>query len=84
LFPFAALSQVVVGYVFVPLTLDTLVAKVSLVCAVATLLAIVLFGWGFGATGVAWARVGGTILLALVLVEALRKKHLLRKVLPFY
>lgn len=84
LFPFAALSQVIVGYVFIPLCLDGLVAKISLVCAVATLVSVVLLGHVFGAVGVAWARTLGTVLLALVLVEALRRKQLLRKSMPFY
>ncbi len=84
LFPFAALSQVVVGYVFIPLCLDSLVAKISLVCAIATLIAIVALGYVFGAHGVAWARTLGAVLLAVVLVEALRRQHLLRKIMPFY
>lgn len=84
LFPFAALSQVVVGYVFIPLCLDTLVAKISLACAVVTLIAIVVLGHVLGAPGVAWARTLGAVLLAVVLIEALRRKQLLRKIMPFY
>ena len=84
LFPFAALSQVVVGYVFIPLCLDALVAKVSSMCAVVTLFAIVVLGHVYGAMGVAWARTLGAVLLAVVLIEALRRQQLLRKIMPFY
>jgi O-antigen/teichoic acid export membrane protein len=80
IFPFAALSQVVTGYVFIPLRHDHLVSLVAVVFAVLTVALIVVLGHLHDGMGVAWARVIGQVALAVTLVVLLQRKQLLVKI----
>ncbi|MGC4089024.1 MAG: oligosaccharide flippase family protein [Polyangiaceae bacterium] len=80
IFPFAAIDQVVTGYVLIPLRLDLVVTKVSLNSALVTLLLVVGLGHAFGGIGVAWARSLGAALMAANLIVALRSRHLLQRI----
>lgn len=80
MFPFAAISQAITGYVLIPLRFDALVAKVSLFSAVTTVVLTVALGQAFGGMGVSWARTSGYALMALVLVEVVRRKQLAARV----
>ena len=78
--PFAAFCQVIMGYVLIPLCFDSVVAKVSLFCAVATVLSILALGHVYGSVGVAWARSLGYVLMTVVLIAVLRRKQLVGRV----
>ncbi|HSW25459.1 MAG TPA: oligosaccharide flippase family protein [Burkholderiaceae bacterium] len=80
LFPFAALSQVIVSYVLIPLRHDALVSRVSVVAGVLTLLLIIVLAHLHDGTGVAWARVIGQVALGLVLVALLQRMQLIAKI----
>lgn len=76
LFPFAAVNQVVTGYVLIPFRFDRFVPIVSALASLVTLVLIIGLGRTFAGVGVAWARVVGEIVgMALTLV-ALHKAQL--------
>lgn len=79
MFPFAALTQVISGYVLIPLRHDRLVSLVSLLGALVTVVLIVFLGRAFDGAGVAWARTLGYTALAVVMVEVLRRQRLIGK-----
>jgi O-antigen/teichoic acid export membrane protein len=79
MFPFAALSQVISGYVLIPLRFDRLVSIASLVGAVATVALTFGLGVPFGGWGVASARVLGYIVMSAFLLEVLRRQGLTRR-----
>lgn len=80
MFPFAVIDQVITGYVLIPLRLDRVVIKVSFQTTLATLLLMFVLGHSFGGLGVAAARVGGAMLMALSLLYALQSRHLLKRI----
>lgn len=81
MFPFAAFTQVASSYVLIPLRFDGWVSASSLFGAAVTTVLIVVLGYQFGGTGVAWARTIGQVMLALLLLGVLVNKGLLKKVL---
>lgn len=81
MFPFAAFTQVVNGYVLIPLRLDWTVSRVGMLGAGLTLCLVLVLGKLFEGAGVAWARVLGSMLTALVLIQVLRQKGLIEKLL---
>ena len=80
IFPFAALSQVMTGYVLIPLRHDGLVSMISVVFAVLTVATIVVLGHLHDGIGVAWARVIGQVALAITLIVVLQRKQLLARI----
>lgn len=80
LFPFAAFAQVTSGYVLIPLRHDAIVSGVSLLGAAITVLLIVGLGQLYGGMGVAWARSGGQVALALALLWVLQHKQLFQRI----
>jgi PST family polysaccharide transporter len=81
MFPFAAFTQVVCGYVLIPLRQDALVTKVSLLSAAFSLVGILLLVHDFGGLGVAGARVMGYVMAAAMLVVVLLRQGLFRRIL---
>ena len=81
MFPFAAFAQVVNGYVLIPLRLDWTVSRVGMVSAGLTLAAVLVLGKLFEGAGVAWARVLGSVFTAVILLQVLRQKGLIEKLL---
>jgi PST family polysaccharide transporter len=79
-FPLAAFGQVTSTYVLIPLRRDTLVSLSSLFGALATMVAILALAPLAGGLGVAWARCGGSVLLAAVLLAILVKQGLLQRI----
>lgn len=79
MFPFAALTQVISGYVLIPLRHDTLVSRISLLGAAVTVLLIVVLGEAFDGPGVAWARTLGYVVLATAMLVTLHRKGLLER-----
>lgn len=80
LFPFAALCQVITGYVLIPLRHDRLVSLVSVAGAIGTVTLVVVLGHLHDGTGVAWARVISQVALALTLVAVLQHQRLLGRI----
>lgn len=80
IFPFAAIDQVVTGYVLIPLRLDRVVTRVSFQSAVVTVLLVVVLGRFFGGMGVSWARSAGAALMAMNLLFTLRTRHLFQRI----
>ncbi|MFZ5890681.1 MAG: lipopolysaccharide biosynthesis protein [Myxococcota bacterium] len=80
IFPFAAIDQVVTGYVLIPLRLDRVVTKVSFQSAVITVLLVLALGRSFGGLGVSWARSLGAALMAGNLLFTLRNRQLLQRI----
>jgi O-antigen/teichoic acid export membrane protein len=80
MFPLAAFSQVVTGYVLVPLRLDRLVSVVSVVGAVVTVALTFLLGSAFVGEGVAWARVIGYVGMCAALFHVLRRQGLMGRI----
>lgn len=80
IFPFAAIDQVVTGYVLIPLRLDRVVTKVSFQSAVVTVLLVVVLGRFFGGIGVSWARSIGAALMATNLLFTLHTRHLFQRI----
>jgi O-antigen/teichoic acid export membrane protein len=81
MFPFAAFAQVVNGYVLIPLRHDWTVSRVGMFGAGLTLVLILLLGKIYEGSGVAWARTLGSIATAFILVQVLRHKQLLGRLL---
>lgn len=81
MFPFSALTQVLIGQVLIPLRFDGTVSRVGVVGAAATLLLVVALGSAYGGAGVAWARALGAALTALFLLQVLREKQLFVRLL---
>lgn len=80
LFPFAALSQVITGYVLIPLRHDALVSRVSVAAALVTVLLVVALALLHDGAGVAWARVASQVGLSLTLVAVLHRKQLIARI----
>lgn len=80
LFPFAALCQVITGYVLIPLRHDRLVSLISVAGAIAAVTLVVALGHLYDGTGVAWARVISQVGLALALVVVLQRLQLLDRI----
>jgi O-antigen/teichoic acid export membrane protein len=80
LFPFAALGQVITGYVLIPLRHDRMVSLVAVVGALVTVLLIVVLGHLHDGMGVAWARVISQVALAVALVAVRHHKHLIGRI----
>jgi len=80
MFPFAAMAQVITGYVLIPLRYDKLVSLTGLFGAIATVLLIVVLGELYDGHGVAWARVLSYVVLASTMVAILHRKQLLKKI----
>lgn len=80
IFPFAAIDQVVTGYVLIPLRLDRVVTRVSFQSAVVTVLLVLVLGRTFGGIGVSWARSIGAALMAANLLFTLRSKQLFQRI----
>jgi PST family polysaccharide transporter len=76
MFPFAAFSQVVTGYVLVPLRFDRFVTASSLVGALVTVALTVGLGRAFEGEGVAWARVVGAVSMCVLLVYVVWRERL--------
>jgi O-antigen/teichoic acid export membrane protein len=81
MYPFAAFTQVVCGYVLIPLRQDTLVTTVTLLSAACSLIGILLLVRDFGGLGVAGARVMGYLVAAVMLVVILTRQGLFRRIL---
>jgi len=77
MFPFAALSQVVTGYVLIPLRHDVLVSRIAVAGATAAVILVLVLGHFHAGTGVAWARVISQAGLAIAVVVMLQHKQLL-------
>jgi PST family polysaccharide transporter len=80
IFPFAAIDQVVTGYVLIPLRLDRVVTRVSFQSAVVTVLLVLVLGRSFGGLGVSWARSIGAALMAANLLFTLRSRQLFQRI----
>lgn len=80
LFPFAALSQVITGYVLIPLRHDALVSRAAVAAALLTVTLVVVLAHLHDGAGVAWARVVGQVGLGLALVALLHHKGLVRRI----
>ncbi len=80
IFPFAAIDQVVTGYVLIPLRLDRVVTRVSFQSAVVTVLLVITLGRLFGGVGVSWARSLGAAMMAMNLLFTLRTRHLFQRI----
>jgi O-antigen/teichoic acid export membrane protein len=76
LLPFAAINQVVTGYVLIPFRFDRYVPVISGAAAAMTLALILLLGRAYGGDGVAWARVLGEISTSVLMLGALRRTRL--------
>jgi PST family polysaccharide transporter len=81
IFPFEAVNLVINGFVLIPLRLDRVVTTVSFVSAIATVTLIFVLGERFGGIGVASSRVVSSALSALLLVEVLRRRALLTRII---
>jgi O-antigen/teichoic acid export membrane protein len=81
IYPFAALIQVVFGFALIPLRQDTLVRKVTLPSAACRPVGILLFVRDFGGLGVAGTRVIRYLMAAGMLVVALSRRGLFRRIL---
>ncbi len=81
MFPFAALCQVIAGYILIPLRLDAEVSRSSLIGAVVTVGLILGMGHAWSGIGVAWARTLGQVLMAGLLLDTLRRRQLFQRVL---
>jgi O-antigen/teichoic acid export membrane protein len=81
IFPFEAVNLVINGFVLIPLRLDRVVTTVSFVSALATVTLIFVLGTHFGGIGVASSRVIASALSALLLVEVLRRRALLTRII---
>lgn len=79
-FPFAAISQVVTGYVLIPLRHDRLVSWMAVFGAIGTVALVLVLGHYHDGTGVAWARVVSQVALAIAAVGLLQHLHLLVKI----
>ena len=79
-FPFAAFSQVIIGYVLVPLRHDRLVTLVSLAGAVSTIALTLLLGRSYLGDGVAWARTLGYVTMCIMLLHFLRRYRLVKPI----
>jgi O-antigen/teichoic acid export membrane protein len=80
MFPFAAFNQVVIGYVLIPMHMESVVSRISFAGTIATVLMVFVLGYAFGESGVAWSRVVGVALMTLVSLLALSQKNLLRPI----
>jgi PST family polysaccharide transporter len=80
MFPFAAMDQVITGYVLIPLRLDRVVIKVSAQAAIGTIVLMAILGHTYGGLGVAWARTLGSLLMALTLLYALQSRRILKRI----
>jgi PST family polysaccharide transporter len=80
IFPFAAIDQVVTGYVLIPLRLDRVVTRVSFQSAVVTVLLVLVLGRSFGGLGVSWARSIGAALMAANHLFTLRSRQLFQRI----
>ncbi len=80
MFPFAAIDQVITGYVLIPLRLDRVVTRVSFQSALTTVAMLLILGHAFGGAGVAWARTLGAVVMAISLIHALQSRQLLRRI----
>ena len=76
MFPFAAVNQVITGYVLIPFRFDRFVPLVSGATSMVTLALIYLLGRSFAGPGVAWARVIGDVLTVGLLMVVLQKTQL--------
>lgn len=77
MFPFTALSQVVISCIFIPLRFDRLITLANAAAAVITLLLMLGLGHAFAGIGVAWARCLGELAMAMIVLAVLRHKRLL-------
>jgi O-antigen/teichoic acid export membrane protein len=80
MFPFAIIDQVITGYVLIPLRLDHVVIKVTAQAAAVTLVLMVALGHQYGGSGVAWARMFGSMLMAASLLVALQGRQILKRI----
>jgi O-antigen/teichoic acid export membrane protein len=80
MFPFAALSQVITGYVLIPLRHDRLVSLIAVAGAIGAVVLVLVLGHLHDGTGVAWARVITQVALAITAVVVLMHKQLLGRI----
>jgi O-antigen/teichoic acid export membrane protein len=81
LFPATAFAQVLGSYLLIPLRYDSDVSKITVVVSVLTIVAVPVLARSSGGEGVAWARVVGAILQAILLLWVAQRRKLLGRVL---